>query len=349
MSNSRKPPRPFAAISVEGAAGVNVSNNTIVGADTGILIRGVDSFTASNNRIFGVANSFDIQARQSKLDGNDVYQGSTASVDTAPSKVTSQLGYGERRGPPLPALCEKCQSIFPSRQYNIRSPLFYGFGNTETCRKIDCGGRAKVVDGIFNLSGDLIEIIKAEALTYAAVAAISDIATGVLNCSLDHADAVRRIEEISPGIGAKLRSYASSPLVLSWLTIFFAALPIALQYTFPKQDESCVIVKSHIMANERIELKLSATMDECFAYMGSPDAVRVFDQTRTQSLSKAIDRVGEKKRSGQVGNIDGDFDSELNADLQLPLAGPIPSKKPHRLKHGNTKERFSRFGRSRTR
>jgi len=65
----------------------------------------------------------------------------------------------------IPSHCQACGAIFPSRMISIEGNVknLQLSNNSETCP--NCGGRAYLAEGIFDIANDVISIIKAPTLT----------------------------------------------------------------------------------------------------------------------------------------------------------------------------------------
>jgi hypothetical protein len=61
----------------------------------------------------------------------------------------------------LPAVCNNCGAIFPSRLIEVRgsAEAMYFEGNKEQCPV--CGHMARLPDGLFNFANDAIEVLQA--------------------------------------------------------------------------------------------------------------------------------------------------------------------------------------------
>lgn len=65
----------------------------------------------------------------------------------------------------IPSYCNSCGAIFPSRMLSIEGNVkgLQLSNNSETCP--NCGERAYLAEGIFDIADDIISIIKAPAIT----------------------------------------------------------------------------------------------------------------------------------------------------------------------------------------
>ncbi|WP_243186687.1 SEC-C metal-binding domain-containing protein [Clostridium intestinale] len=74
--------------------------------------------------------------------------------------------------PNMPAFCDKCGAIFPSGFY-IKDSQGTFEGCTSMCPR--CGSMAKVPDGMYNVIGETIEILKAPDVTIEKLKALNEL------------------------------------------------------------------------------------------------------------------------------------------------------------------------------
>lgn len=123
-------------------------------------------------------------------------------------KSKSQVGYRRPNGPPLPAFCPRCKSVFSSTNYNVGSPEFWGFDNEETCPNCKFE-HAKVAEGLFDLSKEMLEVIRAPDFTHAMLAQAGTVTSALIKGDITSARAGKEIKRISPRLYRLLkRAYA---------------------------------------------------------------------------------------------------------------------------------------------
>ncbi|MCF1453382.1 hypothetical protein [Agrobacterium vitis] len=147
----------------------NISASNIGG--TGIKIHGNIDVDIKDVSFKNVERPFDIDTT-----GKVSITGTTFPDNGRRPKKTSKIshstvGFTGNEGPSLPAMCPDCNAIFPSRNYRIRTPEFYGRNNKDICPQ--CGGHeATVANGLFDLARETITVLQSEPLTQAMLAAL---------------------------------------------------------------------------------------------------------------------------------------------------------------------------------
>lgn len=327
---------------------IMMKNNVFSRSPGGIKLSGFDEVVAEDNIFIDVDQPFDVDAKQVRVTGTRNLSSGQDAPSARSTRSKSSVGFSGVRAPALPATCPVCQSVFPSRKYNVRTPRFYGFDNTETCTTKNCGGRARLVEGVFDLSDAVVRVIEGESLTFEMVAAIATAAQSITN-DLAPEEATVQIERISPGYGAIFRRYLTSPTVLSWIAIFTSLLPTALDHAFPENKPDCVITRSRIDDGQRIDLKLQGAIDLCFAQLKSLEVHTGKNEAAPGAAAEPNDPPPEKRTTFYI-DPDNVIDLIANGShLILPKKGPVPELRPRTSKRGDTKKRLQTFGRSRTR
>jgi hypothetical protein len=179
-----------------GVKGVHFEDIDIGFTDVGIQARGPVEFTAKNVRFKEVARPWDIQGGRAEIEG-------TRITRAAKPKAVGKSWSGWRRpnGPPLPAFCPRCKSVFPSKSYNFGSSYVYARDNEEVCPVCE-SEHAKLSDGLFDLSREAVAVLTAPEMTFAMLSAIKDVADQLSDRRVNEADAVRRLRQVSPTFGA---------------------------------------------------------------------------------------------------------------------------------------------------
>lgn len=103
---------------------------------------------------------------------------------------------------PLPIFCPSCKAVSFSRKYNFEGCYFYSFGNTETCPS--CGQQALLSEGVFDLTGEVLEIVSGPDFTYAMHTALRGILDAVERGDVPQDTAIYQIGRIAPALGASL-------------------------------------------------------------------------------------------------------------------------------------------------
>lgn len=135
-----------AGIKLVGVKNARLSNVSFSGLDVGIQADASSCFTADNLRFNNVGMPFDVRGRAG-VSGTRIRD----DPKLRQSSNKSFAGWRKPNGPPLPAFCPECKSVFPSTNYNFGSSYFYSRDNEEIC-PVCRNEHAKLSDGLFDLS-----------------------------------------------------------------------------------------------------------------------------------------------------------------------------------------------------
>jgi hypothetical protein len=132
--------------------------------------------------------------------------------------------------PAFPALCPKCQTIFP-----VTLPFIHPNAKIDTLilnRNVancpNCGyEEARISDGVFKVAGDTIEIISAPDITVAMLKAFAEIARRTAAGEINPTEAVAEANAISPKLGFLLgtglaNGLSVAALLSSLVTMYLA-------------------------------------------------------------------------------------------------------------------------------
>lgn len=177
-----------------------IHNLQVVGGKVGVSVRGSASVNIQRASFDNVETPYDIDTTgevriQNTSITNDPKQRRSEAV-----RGRSFVGYEPSFGAPLPAMCPRCQSIFPSKNYKIRSPAFYGYNNAETCPSCGCED-AKVANGLFDLAKETARIIQAEAWSHEMLASLVAAADKFLEGIASYEETALSFSQISPALG----------------------------------------------------------------------------------------------------------------------------------------------------
>ena len=139
------------AFDIRNSRGVTIKNSTLSGFNVGI--KSVNSDITTRNVTFeDVAQPFSVE--RSKAD-----VANTRIRESRQFKASNGRTGWVPDGPALPARCDRCGTIFPSKHYCFRTSLFYGRNNTDICPVCD-NENAKVDDGLFDLTTEAIGLVE---------------------------------------------------------------------------------------------------------------------------------------------------------------------------------------------
>lgn len=200
---------------------------TISNVKKGITVHGGDvefRDTTFNN----VAQPWDVRDGRIKVTGTRIRNDPKVAV-----LGKSQVGYRRPNGPPLPAFCPRCKSVFSSINYNVGSPEFWGFDNEETCP--NCGfENAKGADGLFDLSKELLEVVQAPDFTHAMLASAETVTSAIIKGDMTSARARKEIKRISPALFRILKQaweYGNGGITVFCAVIAYLAYANSLEQT----------------------------------------------------------------------------------------------------------------------
>lgn len=190
------------AIKITGGSGLRLSNVTIANADIGIEADSNSSIYSKNLTFDNVAKPFSVSgAEQVYLDSTRI-RNDPKTADLR--RGGSFSGWRKPSGPRLPAHCMKCDLVFPSINYNIGSSLFYSRNNEETCPR--CGfEHAKLSDGLFEVTKEVINILSEEYHSIYSVNILNNLINKYLDSNLELLILTDEIKIISPNLSYKIQ------------------------------------------------------------------------------------------------------------------------------------------------
>lgn len=205
------------AISLQGGSSAVLKNVRIEGFDVGVEADNASSFSAENLSFDDVGEPFRVGADNADIRGT--------RITNSPHKrgnAGSFVGYRKARGAPLPAYCPSCKTVFPSANYNVGSSRFYSFDNEETCPK--CGDdHAKVGDGLYDTTADIVRIVRAPDFTHAMAQSLRTVLSDMRQGKIEPEEAIERIETFAPSLGEVLRRFLTNHTVLTYVGLIMSA------------------------------------------------------------------------------------------------------------------------------
>lgn len=217
-------------------------------------------------------------------------------IKNQPEKPPSSTKGWRRLGPPLPAFCPRCKCVFPSRSYEIRNPRFLSKDNEETCR--NCGfEHAKVSDGLFELTTDVLHVIDAPDFTHAMLASLVDLASSVVNEKIDAAEAVDCYTQISPTLG----QIAKSALSIGASALMYISAAAAI-YGAVLQKEALTISQEQL----KLQRESNASSDQALERtLGALSEIKfTLERLPSQIDQKQKTDLGESKVEKQKGQVE---------------------------------------------
>lgn len=191
------------AIKIDTNAPVRLSNVHFANWDVAIQSNAGASVEADNLSFDNVRVPFDLAGNaESRVQGTRIINDPKAKEQ---SRGKAFSGWRRPHGPPLPAFCPNCKTVFPSRNYNFGSSRFYSRDNEETCSECRFE-HAKLSDGLFDLAGNAVRALDAPDITHAMLAAINRIASAAVSEKLTPEQTIKDIEKVKPPIANYLRT-----------------------------------------------------------------------------------------------------------------------------------------------
>jgi hypothetical protein len=102
----------------------------------------------------------------------------------------------------IPAYCSHCGTILKSRAFRFDGPV-YGTtfsGNQETC--INCKKMANIIDGTFDVSGDVVSLISGPALSRTILEQFAALVDKTAKQELSTEELKTEAEKLDPVLGA---------------------------------------------------------------------------------------------------------------------------------------------------
>jgi hypothetical protein len=177
---------------------IHYAYNTFINRKVGISTDGPVDIIAENNYFHNVGTPYDIAgARSADIHGTRI----TNDPKLTNRNTRAFMGWTKPNGPPLPAFCPSCKSIFPSKNYNFGGAYFNAWNNEETCP--ECGfEHSKLSEGTFNLALEAVKVLSAPDITHVMLAALRKASDEVVAGKIEPENAAA---ELDPKLGAVFR------------------------------------------------------------------------------------------------------------------------------------------------
>lgn len=146
----------------------------------------------------------------------------------------------------IPAFCDNCGAAFPSGFVfeNCRN-LHLSGNKSGPCPR--CGGMGSVPDGIFNITGDGIEILSGPQRTVESLQKLSEILKEAAVKKQSPEEISRKIQENTPEYSALIKYIPKNAAELvAWLTLIFIAIQTISQLGKDEKTDVNIILNQSI-------------------------------------------------------------------------------------------------------
>lgn len=197
-----------------GVQNLRIENCTFADAPVGVSSDTPINLQTDNCTFKNVGQAFSMAGGTADVRRTRIYDPELA--DRTSSGPRAFAGY-QRVQKPLPAMCGTCKSVFPSVRYGFYSSKFYSTDNIESCRV--CGAfDAKLAEGLFDLSKEVIEVLTGPDVTYAMLQAILTVARGAISGGWTDTQIADQLGRTAPRLqGIIKRSAPYGAAALMWI------------------------------------------------------------------------------------------------------------------------------------
>lgn len=203
----------------------NLSNIRISGFDTGISADN-SNFSAENISFDNVMQPWDIQGSKATVVGTRIKNDPKTRV----GHNKSHVGWVPQ-GPAIPARCEACGAVFPSKNYGIRSSQFYGRDNEEVCPNPKCGNEhAKVDEGLFEITEDAVKLIVSLRSNPDLFIALNSISDEILRGDITAKNGLAQLGNKAPMLNELIRRADAHGFNAAWFVGIFIAVAISFAF-----------------------------------------------------------------------------------------------------------------------
>jgi hypothetical protein len=277
-----------AASTSRGKPSIHIRGGNFSDAKVGIKARGAN-FTASDVTFDNVGRPWDVQGGSAQVSGTRIRNDPNISLSGKPSipgKQGSSVGW-RRNGPPVPAHCEQCKSVFPSHNYDFGTSRFYSRDNEEVCPV--CGNEhANVSDGLFDLTEKAVRVLLASDMTIKRLKQIQKIVQRDLGKGVSPEITADKLRDVSPGLSSIIRRVArkygktSAGFVTAAVTI--ATLYLTVIQTKATVEARDLAREQTDIARQSLKLQKEALTDDLLRRILSElSDMKITEQTRPSS------------------------------------------------------------------
>jgi hypothetical protein len=282
MAKKPRPPdesKKGAAFAIGPGAHIAIQNVKIGGFETGVRAEPGASVTTNQVTFDRVESPFDLEGvKHGSIKG-------TRIRNDPKGRGSGKIGGRKRNGPPLPAFCPQCKSIFPSRNYNLSGPNFHMWDNEETCP--ECGyEHAKLSEGVFNLEEETIRVLSAPDFTHAMLRQAKRVADDVISGRIDENDGTKAFVAISP----KFRKLISKAGRFAYKAAMLIATLVAAYYNYMQYEHPKSDVRPQTVLESVLHQMKSTTITSS-GVRNNPDP----PASKTQTKGKSV-KVGRERK-----------------------------------------------------
>lgn len=176
---------------------MTITGNTFSGGGTGIKIEGAAEVDVSQNTFDNVEKPFDMP----DLDKGVLRDNRVTNDPKNRVASSARVGWSRPEGPPLPVFCPSCKTVFASQNYVFGGRFYELWGNEEQCPH--CGFQhAKLSEGTFTLIKDIAEVITAPDMTHTMLLALQGVVDSVVAGETTPLQAQQAAVAVAPSLQA---------------------------------------------------------------------------------------------------------------------------------------------------
>ena len=146
--------------------------------------------------------------------------------------------------PIIPAFCENCKLIFPS-PFEVKNSTNIGFQNIGiSCPR--CGYRATIPDGVYDVIGNTIEIVKGSSLSKQKIKEYKSLIEHLKSEKADYENVKNEIQKNAPELSSLVGFLPKTKNELyTFLALIIAALSLINQYGDDEKSVNVTNVINH--------------------------------------------------------------------------------------------------------
>lgn len=205
---------------------------TIKGTKVGVRVQGPGQFEFKNVTFDNVEQPWEMDGRSSGSVHGTRIKNDPKLADKGQQGTTS-MGWRRPKGAPLPAFCPNCKTVFASRNHVFSGASWNINDNEEPCPNCNYQ-HAKLADGVFDLTKEVVNVLSAPDFTFTMLAALKNIGDKLVSGSITNIEAIDQASLISSDVGSILRTALSLGntillTVIAIIGLYFAYTQVDLQ------------------------------------------------------------------------------------------------------------------------